>query len=139
MRTFQARRRAALGIATIEVLVAVAVILMVGTVGILSFGGTDRGQVRSEAADIALFLQQTRLRSLELGRPIEIRLSADNRQLQAGDLRHDFSDNITITPKEAQLILAPSGSSDGLMMTLSKGDHVAHVTLDWLTGRVLVE
>jgi len=139
MRTYRARRRTALGIATIEVLVAVAVVLMVGTMGILTFGGNDRGDGRSEAADVALFLQQTRLRALELGRPIEIVLSADDRYLRAGDIHHDFPNDITITPDAAELILEPSGGSDGLVMTLSKGDHAANVTMDWLTGRVVVE
>lgn len=139
MRISLARRRRARGLATVEVLVAVAIVLMVGTIGIVSFGGTARGELRAEAADMALFLQQTRLRALELGRPIEVLLSASDRTLLAGGETHVIARDITVQPDEARLILEPSGGSDGLIVTLSKGDHSATVTLDWLTGRVAVQ
>lgn len=139
MRISPARRRNARGLATVEVLVAVAIVLMVGAIGIVSFGGTARGELRAEAADMALFLQQTRLRALELGRPIEVLLSASDRTLLAGGETYVIARDITVQPDEARLILEPSGGSDGLIVTLSKGDHSTTVTLDWLTGRVAVQ
>ncbi len=139
MRISLARRRNARGLATVEVLVAVAIVLMVGAIGIVSFGGTARGELRTEAADMGLFLQQTRLRALELGRPVEVILSASDRTLLAGGATHVIARGITIEPDEARLILEPSGGSEGLIVTLSKDDHFATVTLDWLTGRVEVQ
>ncbi|MEJ6402885.1 pilus assembly FimT family protein [Yoonia sp. 2307UL14-13] len=139
MRISPDKRRAARGVATVEVLVAVAIVMVVGTIGVLTFGNTDRAQVRNEAAELGLFLQQTRLRALEGGRPIEIILSGDEGVLQAGGHVFPFSDDIDIAPEAAQLVLAPAGGSDGLVMSLTKGTQSAQVTLDWLTGRVVVE
>lgn len=128
-----------MGLATVEVLVAVAIVLMVGTVSILTFGGNDRGQVRSEAADIALFLQQSRMRALEMGRPVEIILSADDGNLRTGAATHHFAEGIAVSPDNARLVLDPTGASDGLALTLRKGDQTAQVVLDWLTGRVMIQ
>ena len=137
MRISPDRRRAAQGVATLEVLVAVTIVVMVGTLGILTFGGTDRALVRAEAAETALFLQEVRLRALEVGRPIEILLSPEG--LNAGGIRHDFDPRIDVSPDEAQVILQPSGASGGLTISLQRDDAVATVALNWLTGQVAVE
>lgn len=137
MRISPDRRRAAQGVATLEVLVAVTIVVMVGTLGILTFGGTDRALVRAEAAETALFLQEARLRALEAGRPIEILLSSDG--LNAGGIMHDFDPRIDVSPEEAQVILQPSGASGGLTISLQRDDAVATVALNWLTGQVAVE
>lgn len=137
MRISPDRRRAAQGVATLEVLVAVTIVVMVGTLGILTFGGTDRALVRAEAAEAALFLQEARLRALEAGRPIEILLSPEG--LNAGGIMHDFDPRIDVNPEEAQVILQPSGASGGLTISLQRDDAVATVALNWLTGQVAVE
>ena len=137
MRISPDRRRAAKGVATLEVLVAVTIVVMVGTLGILTFGGTDRALVRAEAAETALFLQEARLRALEAGRPIEILLSPAG--LNAGGIMHDFDPRIAVSPEEAQVILQPSGASGGLTIRLQRDDAVATVALNWLTGQVAVE
>ena len=137
MRISPDRRRAAKGVATLEVLVAVTIVVMVGTLGILTFGGTDRALVRAEAAETALFLQEARLRALEAGRPIEILLSPAG--LNAGGIMHDFDPRIAVSPEEAQVILQPSGASGGLTISLQRDDAVATVALNWLTGQVAVE
>lgn len=139
MRIYRARRRSTRGIATIEVLVAVAIVILIGTIGVISFGTTDKGQVRAEAAATALFLQQSRMRALELGQPVEIVLSATDRALYAGPAQFNFGRGIEVSPPEARLVLDPTGGSEGLTVMLSKGDHSADVTLDWLTGRVVIE
>ena len=136
MRISAAKRRAAKGVATIEVLVAVAVVVMVGTLGILTFGGTDKATLRKSAAETALFLEQGRLRALEAGRPIEI--AVDGNQLKVGAEEFAIPPNITVTPAQARLLLQPTGASEGLALDLRLADHGAQVTLDWLTGRVTV-
>ena len=139
MRISPGKRRAHQGVATIEILVAVVIVLMVSSLGVLSFGKTDRGAIRAEAAATALFLQQTRMRSIEMGRPVEILLSAEDGTLSAGSQTHLFDTTIDVSPDAARLVLYPSGDSDGLSLDLKKGDHTARVTLNWLTGRVDVE
>jgi hypothetical protein len=130
------RRRNAKGVATIEVLVAVVIILLVGSIAIVSFGGTDRRAVRLEVAETALFLQETRMRAQELGRPIEIVVAGRDGLIDAGGRQHSFARGLTVSPQEARIVLQPTGQSDGLNLVFAKGDHSAGVTLDWLTGRV---
>jgi Tfp pilus assembly protein FimT len=130
------RRLAAPGFATVEVLVAVAVVVMIGTVAVLSFGKTDRARLASEAAEVGLFLQEARMRALEGGRPIEIVLSARDGILQAGPDRLVFSRGLAVTPDAARVVLQPSGENPGLDLTLSRNAETARVTLDWLTGRI---
>jgi len=133
------RRRAATGVATIEVLVAVAVILMIGTVATLTLGSTDRREVARTAAETSLFLQETRMRALELGRPIEVIVAADQGLINAGGRVHQFPRGITVSPQEARLVIQPTGASEGLTLQIAKGTHSDAVVLDWLTGRVDIE
>lgn len=138
IRRHGARRGGAKGFAAVEVLVAVAIVVMIGTIAILSFGGTDRARVTTEAAEVGLFLQEARMRALEGGRPVEIVLSAKDGVLAAGSARHVFTRGITVAPEEARIVLQPSGENAGLGLTLSRDDAVAHVSVNWLTGRVEV-
>lgn len=139
MPTSPARRRHTKGFATIEVLVAVVIILMIGTVATISFGGTDRRAVAREVAETALFLQETRMRALELGRPIEIVVAGTEGIIDAGGWQHQFGYGLTVTPETARLIMQPTGQSDGLTLLVAKGDHTGQLTLDWLTGRVDIQ
>lgn len=118
---------------------AVVVILLVGTIAIVSFGGTDRRAVRLEVAETALFLQETRMRAQETGRPIEILVVGSDGMIDAGGRQHSFARGLRVTPQEARIVLQPTGQSDGLNLVIAKGDHSAEVTLDWLTGRVVIE
>lgn len=137
-RRIRAGRGGAKGFATVEVLVAVAVVVLIGTLSIVSFGGTDRARLNAEAAEVGLFLQEARMRALEGGRPIEIILSAKDGLLVAGPARHVFGRGITVMPEEARLVLRPSGENQGLDLTLARNDAVARIRVDWLTGKVEV-
>jgi Tfp pilus assembly protein FimT len=132
------RPSAAKGFATVEVLVAVAIVVLISTLAIVSFGGNDRSRLNAEAAEVGLFLQEARMRALEGGRPIEIVLSAKEGVLVAGPARHVFGRGITVAPDEARLILQPSGENQGLTFTLARNDAVARISVDWLTGKVEV-
>jgi type II secretory pathway pseudopilin PulG len=138
LRTLRARRRRAAGFTTVEVLVAVAIVILISTLAILGLGGSDRARLTAEAADVGLFLQEARMRALEGGRPIEIVLSAKDGVLVAGAERHVFDRGITVSPEGARLVLQPSGENQGLDLTLGRNNEVAHVRVDWLTGKVEV-
>ena len=132
------RRRRAKGVTTIEVLVAVVITLMIGSLAVLSFGGTDRRAVSLEAGEVAVFLQEARMRAQETGRAVEIIINDDAGLIDAGGVQHQFGRSITVAPQSARLLLYPTGQSDGLTLTLTKGAQSREVTLDWLTGRVAV-
>jgi len=133
------RRRNAKGVATIEVLVAVVIILLVGSIAIVSFGGTDRRAVRLEVAETALFLQETRMRAQELGRPIEIVVAGPEGLIDAGGRQHTFARGLTVSPTQARIVLLPTGQSDGLNLVFAKGNQFAGLALDWLTGRADIQ
>lgn len=139
VRRCAARRQGAEGFATVEVMVAVAIVVLIGTLAVISFGGTDRARVTTEAAEVRLFLQEARMRALEGGRPVEIVLSAKDGVLAAGSARHVFSRGITVEPEEARIVLYPSGENAGLGLTLTRDEAVARVSVNWLTGRVEVQ
>ncbi|MEJ8561269.1 hypothetical protein QTO30_08565 [Yoonia sp. GPGPB17] len=130
------KRHHARGLATVEVLVAVAIIVLIGSIATLTLGSTDRRVVARETADISLFLQQARMRALELGRPVQIVVSGSEGRIDAGGQHHQVARGVTLTPDDARLVLQPIGASDGLSITITKDDESGTVTLDWLTGRV---
>ncbi|MEO0903477.1 MAG: hypothetical protein AAFX89_01765, partial [Pseudomonadota bacterium] len=101
------KRRRARGLATIEVLVAVTIIVLIGSLATLTLGSTDRRIVARETADISLFLQQTRLRALELGRPVEIIVNGTEGRIEAVGQHHQIARGLTLTPEEARLVLQP--------------------------------
>lgn len=117
---------------------AVAVVVLIGTLAVLSFGGSDRARLAAEASEVGLFLQEARMRALEGGRPVEILLSGRDGVLVAGPARHVFGPGITVLPEEARVILQPSGENQGLDLTLARNAEVARVSVDWLTGKVEV-
>lgn len=132
------RRTFSPGFATVEVLVAVAIVALIGTVAILGLGGMDRARLNGEAAAVRLFLQEARMRALEGGRPIEIVLSSQDGILQAGPAAHVFARGISVSPDAARIVLQPSGENEGLELVLARDVHTMRVSLDWLTGRVEV-
>lgn len=127
------------GFALVEVLAAVGVVVLIGTMAFLAFGNQDKRRLDAEVAQVTLLLQEARMRALEAGRPIEIVLSARELVLDAGGRQVSFDPVIEIVPERAELTLSPSGSSDGLQMTLTRNSARKTVTLDWLTGQVRVQ
>ncbi|MEO1639572.1 MAG: hypothetical protein AAFU41_10050 [Pseudomonadota bacterium] len=131
-------RKPARGFATVEVLVAVAIVVLIGTVSIFALGRTDRAQVQNDAAAIALILQQARLQAAESGRPVEIQYSQRDRSIATPRETHVFGRGVTSPTESARVILRPSGENEGLALILVAGDHRRAVTLDWLTGQIRV-
>ena len=115
-----------------------AIVVLIGSLAFLAFGNQDKRRVEADAAEVALFLQEARMRALEAGRPIEIVLLSRDRLLDAGGRQMRFDRGLDLSPESAEIILDPSGSSVGLELRLSRNDAEKIVTLDWLTGRVAV-
>ncbi len=139
MRISGARRRPrARGFTTVEMLVALAVFLLVGTVAIAAFSGGDRSRLRAEAADIALSLQTARLTALESGRPVAVALDSDRGVLTTGTQTRAIRNGTEATAIPARAVIRPSGESEGLRLELRRGSERLAVELDWLTGKVRV-
>lgn len=119
-------------------LVALAVFLLVGTVGIALFSGGDRARLKSEGADLALALQTARLIALESGRHVEIFVDEDARRFTINGDTYQLGRRVAVSADRSNVILQPSGTSEGLRLELSKGSERLLVELDWLTGRVRV-
>lgn len=116
-----------------------AIVVLIGTMAFLAFGNQDQRRLNAEAAEVALLLQGARMRSLEAGRPIEIVVSADKRVIDVGGKQVVFDRDVRLSPKDANILLSPSGNSDGLEVVLIRNEARKTVTLDWLTGRVAVQ
>ncbi|MEM7472987.1 MAG: prepilin-type N-terminal cleavage/methylation domain-containing protein [Pseudomonadota bacterium] len=135
------RRRGhiARGYALVEMLVAMAIVVTIGTLAFLAFGNQDQRRLNAEAAEVALHFQNARMRALEAGRPIEIVVSADHAVIDAGGEQLALPVGLSISPQSAEVIMHPSGGSPGLELVLTRNDARKTVTLDWLTGRVYVQ
>lgn len=136
-RPLQSRRRTqTAGYTTIEVLVALAVFLLVGTVGIALFSGGDRARLKADGADIALALQAARLTALESGRNVEITVNEERSQIMINGELYELGRNVGVDADRSYVVLQPSGTSEGLRLQLFRGSETLLVELDWLTGRV---
>lgn len=139
MRMFRARRRPqSRGFSTVEILVTFAIVLMVGTIGLFSLGAFDGTRLRAETADVALFLQQARLRAAESGRNVVVRYDAKQGELQTAAATHYFGDALSLPDEDAVLRFRPSGLNNGFDLTIGLGRHRRSIEVDWLSGRIAV-
>ncbi|MEL6170137.1 MAG: GspH/FimT family pseudopilin [Pseudomonadota bacterium] len=121
---------------TVEVLVAAAIVLLVGTVAIASFGSTDRAYLRSDTAAVALILSQGRLQALESGQPVTIEWDERARVFRAGGQEHRLSRRVEAETDRPSVRIFPSGENAGFRVELSNTYGASVLTLDWLTGKV---
>jgi Tfp pilus assembly protein FimT len=136
-RPRKARRRAA-GFATVEVLVTVAIVVLVGTIAIFALGRTDRAQLQNDVASVALVLQQARLQAAETGQPIEVIYSQEDRSVTTETGGHEFGRGVTSPTESARIMIRPSGENEGLDLVLVAGAETRSVEIDWLTGQIRV-
>ncbi|MEL6682948.1 MAG: hypothetical protein AAFQ09_09920 [Pseudomonadota bacterium] len=134
----QRKRALTGGFATVEVLVAVAIVVLIGTISILALGRSDRATLQSDVASIALVLQQARLQAAESGQPVLIEFSEENKTLRGGVAQHTLNRVVSSPTESARVFIRPSGENEGLNLVLVAGPHERAVELDWLTGRVRV-
>lgn len=130
------RRRAVRGFATVEILVTVAIVILIGSISILALGRSDRAVLQDDVAAIALALQQARLQAAETGRPVAVEYDVDDRTLRAGVAEHTLSRGVTSPNETTSLFIRPSGENEGLILQLVAGDVSRSVELDWLTGQI---
>ena len=138
-RTSPARRRASTrGFSTVEVLVALGIVLLVGTIALTSIGGLERARLRHDTAEIALILNQARLQALEHGQTVDISWSERAGELRVGRQIHVLHAGTEAEVQPTLTRIRPSGESSGLRVTLTRGAFQSVIELDWLTGRVEV-
>lgn len=130
------RRGASRGIALIEVLVTLTIVVMIGALSFATFGKRGPALVRAEAAEVALVLQRARMEAAERGQPVEIRWQADTRTLVAGSGRHQLRTGVEGPSDPLQVTLQPTGQSEGLILPVTADGFRVEITLDWLTGKV---
>ncbi len=116
----------------------VAIVVLIGTLAIFALGRSDRAQLQSDVAEIALILQQARLQAAETGRPVEVQYSQRDRSLSTPTALHEFGRGVSSPTNSARVIIRPSGENEGLDLILVAGDFTRSVELDWLTGQIRV-
>lgn len=126
------------GFAAVEMLVAVAIVVLIGTVAIFMLGRSDRAQLQNDVAEISLILQQARLQAAESGRPVEVLYSQRERSVATPMAVHEFGRGVTSSTESARVVIRPSGENEGLDLVLIAGDFTRSVELDWLTGQIRV-
>ena len=129
------RRRGSRGLALIEVLVTLTIVVMIGALSFATFGKQGPSLARAEAAEIALVLQRARMEAAELGQAVEIRWQADTQTLLAGSGSHQLRRGVEGPRMPIEVTLQPTGQSEGLVLPVVAGGFRVEVTLDWLTGR----
>lgn len=126
------------GFATVEVLVAVAVVVLVSTVSIMALGQSDRSRLQTDVAAVSLVLQQARLQAAETGRPVAVEYSERDRTIATNRATHVLGRGVTSPNASARIIIRPSGENEGLDLALVAGTLTRSVSIDWLTGQVRV-
>ncbi|MDX8353211.1 GspH/FimT family pseudopilin [Cognatiyoonia sp. IB215182] len=136
---WKARRRPTLqtrGFATVEVLVAVAIVVLIGTISVLALGRSDRASLQNDVAEIALLLQQARLRAAETGQPVFVEYSETDRVVRTEFTAHELDRAVASPTESTRISIRPSGENEGLNLVLVAGAHERSVELDWLTGQI---
>ena len=124
------------GFATVEVLVTVAIVILIGSISILALGRSDQAVLQDDVAAVALALQQARLQAAETGQSVTVEYNADDLTLRAGVAEHTLSRGVTSPNDTSRFDIRPSGENDGLQLELVAGDLSRIVELDWLTGQI---
>ncbi|MDX8349124.1 hypothetical protein SLH49_14155 [Cognatiyoonia sp. IB215446] len=115
---------------------AVAIVVLIGTISILALGRSDRATLQNDVAEIALLLQQARLRAAETGQPVLVEYSEADRTLRTAFTAHELDRAVTSPTESTQISIRPSGENEGLNLVLVAGAHERSVELDWLTGQI---
>lgn len=135
------RRDAHAGFSMIEMLVAVAILGMVATAGMMAIGNRDSANLRREAHELAMTLNRARLDAARLGRSVTLRYDSRQHTLFTGASKMKVADTVSVrnvldNRGGFELTLSPSGTSEGLLAALNLSESALWLTLDPLTGRV---
>ena len=136
------RGRASRGFSMVEVLVATAIVMLVGTLAFLSLGRSDQAEVRAAATRISQTVQEARLAAAEGQRPVSLTYDPRTHEISWGTRSLPLSDGVELDWNDGgtpfALTLRPSGESDGGRLTVSRGEAAAELKIDWLTGKTQV-
>lgn len=139
------QRRRHRGFSIIEVLVTVAIVASISLVAILKFEPNDFRKVRAVAHDVALSLQQARLKALETQRQVQVRYDPKSRLLTGGATPLELPSDVLLVqqgssvPTELAVLVTPLGTSKGARWALKRGSVTVLLELSWLTGRISIE
>lgn len=140
--------RRALGYSLLELLVVVALLAAIATLGAAVLGRALPGQeLRTTARDLAADLRFTRARAIASGREQVFLLSVDERRWDAaGERRGEWSDALQVEATTARQESAgvrtaavrffPDGSASGGRVVFRHGEAAWRVDIAWLTGEV---
>lgn len=137
------------GFTLLELLVVLAVVALVAALAVPSFRTGSDGRVRLEAHDVAAALRLARNRALVENQPVRFSLDTRDRAYTVDGARQGvLAEGIDIrmvaaetergSPSMAAIRFFPDGSATGGSITLANGRVRHKITVDWLTGRVLL-
>lgn len=122
--------------------VAVLVVGLVGTLVVLGTRPSDAARLRTVAAGVAVFIEETRLAAARNGYGIALRYDPERRMLSAGPRRLEVPRDVLLETSDGaaslDVSIRPSGENDGALISLSRGRARIAVHFDWLTGAVQV-
>lgn len=121
--------------------VAVALVGLIGAAVLIGTRPSDRVQLRATAAALAVFIEETRLNAALHGHGIALRYSERAHSFQAGPRVLSLPEAVSVqTPGGApiEVDIRPSGESKGAVIVLNRGVAQVSLRLDWLTGAVRV-
>lgn len=135
-RSLPRRAAGTRGFALVEVLVTIAILALVGSIAYATLGQRGPALARAQAADVALLLQSARLEAAERGAPVAVRWDHETGELFAGARSHTLAQGVEGPDAPLEIMIAPTGTSDGFVFPIAVDGYTVQVTLDWLTGRV---
>lgn len=138
------------GYTLLEVLVVVAIIAAVATLGVQEISITRASSERDRIiADVEKILWSERLRAQEQGRPGKLEIDVKKNVLASRStdkivqlpskikLRFVGSENQLLSSTKSAVVFFPDGTSSGGDIYLEHEQHTALVRVEWLTGRIV--
>lgn len=126
----------------IEMLIAVAVVALIGTAGIMAVGQQDANKVKQAAQQFLIAFERSRLSAVREGQPQTI--TYKDHQLSYGNRMDEIAPEITIERQsegasdEFTMLISPLGASDGLLLEFSLKEQRLWLNLDPITGRTSI-
>lgn len=127
------------GVSVVEMLVAVTLLGLLGSMLVVGFAPSETQRLRAAASGLVVFLEETRLRAARSGRPIAVVYDPSDRRYLADGRELVLPRGVDAGPRGGLpdgVVVRPSGESAGASIVLALGVARTEVRLDWLTGRV---
>lgn len=151
MNATRSRIKTASGFTLLEILVVMVIAgLMIALVPPLFSGAVSGTKIKGSARDLAIALRESRSKAIIRNSEQRIHLDLDKHQYRVGDgkiqaLPEDVVIDVElITGTKVEDIdkhvihFFPDGSSSGELITISGGNRMYHLHLNWLTGNITI-